>query len=307
MDDLITSSNTPAPGTRNIIARPEPFIVQPTSTHTHTAILLHGLGSNGEKFGAEFLESAVSSNGRKFSHLLPGTKFIFPTAKKRRSSAFKRATINQWFNIASIKDPSKRGDLQLEGLVESAEYVGSILRREIEEISANNIILGGLSQGCAMALMILLIMEVPLGGFVGMSGWLPFREDIDGVLDGESDEDGDGDGDVVTFEESEGREDQDPPIRAINLVRDLLSLEAIECVASDNSSTSLETPVFLGHGEQDEKIECILGKQAANTLTTLGMDVTWKSYPKYGHWYKIPDEIDDVLSFLHAKGWNMAG
>lgn len=29
-----------------------------------------------------------------------------------------------------------------------------------------------------------------------------------------------------------------------------------------------------------------------------GMDVTWRAYEGFGHWYKVPDEIDDVVRFL---------
>jgi hypothetical protein len=31
------------------------------------------------------------------------------------------------------------------------------------------------------------------------------------------------------------------------------------------------------------------------------MDVTWKIYESFGHWYKVPDEIDDILNFLREK------
>lgn len=31
------------------------------------------------------------------------------------------------------------------------------------------------------------------------------------------------------------------------------------------------------------------------------MDVTWRAYSGFGHWYKVPDEIDDVVSFLKDK------
>lgn len=31
------------------------------------------------------------------------------------------------------------------------------------------------------------------------------------------------------------------------------------------------------------------------------MDVTWKSYNGFGHWYKVPDQINDMVDFLHKK------
>ena len=53
-------------------------------------ILLHGLSSNGEKFGRELLETGKTSAGKTLVDLLPSARFIFPTAKWRRSSAFGR-------------------------------------------------------------------------------------------------------------------------------------------------------------------------------------------------------------------------
>ncbi len=285
-------------------ASPEPYVIQPTSAHTHTFILLHGLGSNGEKFGAEFLESGISSKGTKFTEIFPGTKFIFPTSKKRRSSAYRRATINQWFDIASLDDPSKRRDVQFQGLAESSQYIRCILSRELETIPSKNIVLGWLSQGCAMAFGVLLSLEFPLGGFVGMSGWLPFRNEIDEIIRFDATEFGYGDDDLSPFEEADGSGNLDPSITAINFARDILSMDKLGPVTSINEQTCLATPVLLCHGIDDQKIKCTLGEEAAHTLSSLGMQITWKSYLGLCHWYKIPDEIDDIFEFLRVKlGW----
>src|SRR5882757_1624688 len=95
-----------------------PFIIEPSSgRHTHSFILLHGLGSNGEKFGSELLETGICSisNGKKLTEILPDAKFIFPTSQRRRSSAFSRARLTQWFDIASLDDPSYRSYTQIQG------------------------------------------------------------------------------------------------------------------------------------------------------------------------------------------------
>ncbi len=303
MDDVIVSSDPPALRSKRRASRPEPFIVQPLSTHTHTLVLLHGLGNNGEKFGTRFLES-VTSNGTRLSHLLPGTKFIFPTAKKRRSTAFNRATFNQWFDIASLKDKSYREDVQLEGLAESAEYVGSILRQEATEICSENIALGGMSQGSAMALMLLLSLDFQLGGLIGLSCWLPFGKDIAESI-AERGDDEQEDGVVFASDEPDESEKRDQPTPAVAFVRDLLSIGSIPraCAASGTSRTCLQTPIFLGHGQQDERVNVSLGKQAAETLRAIGMNVTFESYQDLGHDYQLTDEIEDILSFLCTNGW----
>lgn len=166
--------------------------------------MLHGLGSVGEKFGVEFLESGIPSNGASLADSLPGMKFIFPTAQRGRCSAFKRALINQWFNLASLEDPVRRTDMQVSGLSESARYVQSILSQEMEIIPPQNIILGGLSQGCAMAIFVLLSLEFPIGGFVGMSGWLPFEQDLSEIVQLGDTEDGEADTDLFKFGEELG-------------------------------------------------------------------------------------------------------
>ena len=255
---------------------PDPFIVPPTSEHTHTAILLHGLGSNGETFGKELLRSGTTSNSLSLADSFPGIKFIFPTARRRRSSAFKRVTINQWFDVASLDDPSKRRDLQIDGLTESANHVWSILKREADAIHPHHAVLGGLSQDCAMAVFVLLSLEFQLIG--------------SGAADPMSSEDGD-DG---------GKGEIPAPIQAINFVRDILSKDDVdtENLNHTRENLGLATSVFLGHGAENPKIKCSLGKEATETLQMLGMDVTWRYYPELGHWYKIPEEIDDTVEYL---------
>jgi len=283
-----------------------PYIVEPSSQHTHTLILLHGLGSNGPKFGSGLLQTGISSNGKTLPDLLPGARFIFPTAKRRRSSAFHRAKLTQWFDIASLDDPSHRSHTQLQGLEESYGEILSILNREAEEVSPKNVILGGLSQGCAMALICLLAIDFPIGGFIGMSGWLPLRHDIEPLVkeraeDSPSDE-GNPFGDSDDGEEAD--EPVDPVVKVVSYVRD--SLDIGDESPPSREASAILTPVFLGHGAADEKIRPELGKRAFETLKSIGFQVDWTSYEGQGHWYKIPDEIDDIVGFIRTKvGWTI--
>jgi len=270
---------------------PTSYIVEPTHNHTCTFILLHGLGSTGEKFGLELLDTGRLSDGRKLTEIFPGARFIFPTAKKRRSSALQRVLITQWFDIASLDDLSYKGESQVDGLSDSAIHLSDILTQETEVVGSKNIILGGISHGCAMSLFLLLCLEHPLGGFIGISGWLPFQKDLEEIM-----QDGDGVGDDI-FEPDEEPVEQSPILKVVEFIRELLAME-IDDISLTN--TSLSTPVFVGHGEADEKVKYILGQDINRTLKLLGMNVTWKLYPGQGHWYKIPEEIDDILSFLQT-------
>ena len=281
------------------------YTVQPRADHIHTCILLHGRGSNGHLFGSRLLDAKTSS-GKTLSECFPNMKFIFPTAKGRRSTALNRIKINQWFDIYSLEDPSEREHLQVEGLEETANVVHSMIREELGSIKAENIFIGGLSQGCAASLHAMLTFGLTLGGYIGMSGWLPFQGTIQKVLEPLA-----GDTEDIEFEfefESEdqiqnksddcaSREQANASVNAVNYLRQNLSM----CPLDREEPESLETPVFLGHGEKDPKVNYTLGEDIRSTLELMGMDVTWKVYKDFGHWYKVPEELDDIVAFLADK------
>ncbi|KIH87818.1 phospholipase/carboxylesterase [Sporothrix brasiliensis 5110] len=266
------------------LAPPPPFVVEATSTHTHSIVLLHGLGSNGEKFGRELLQTGITSDGANLAQLLPNLKFIFPTSRRRRSSAFRRSVLTQWFDIARLPDPAYRKELQLKGLAESAQDLLQILQQEQEtaHILPGHIILGGISQG--------------IGGFVGMSGYLPFQADLDEAVTCDR---GDGTQEDIFFMKDDDDNDgdiQDPAVKAIAFERDLLGLAPAGTLSRD--CTACRTPIFLGHGSDDEKVPCSLGTAMADTVAKADYNVEFKMYEGLGHWYKIPDEIDDIANFL---------
>ncbi|KAI0408361.1 phospholipase/carboxylesterase [Xylaria palmicola] len=285
----------------------QPYVVEPTTAHTHTIILLHGLSSNGEKFGKELLETGTTGDGQTLPALLPGARFVFPTARRRRSSAFGRKRLTQWFDIARLADPSYRQEAQIQGLAESAAEIGAILRRETTRVPPARVILGGLSQGCAMSLAVLLGLEFPLGGYIGMCGYLPFQKDLEDELSGEQEfPRGEDDADDP-FERSEvgAAVPRDPAVRALSFERDLLGMAPLSNATRDQ--TAVSTPVFLGHGDADEKKPYVLGEAAARTMRAAGYSVDWRLYPGLGHWYKILEEIDDIVTFISEKaGWQLA-
>lgn len=274
------------------------YVVEPSATHTHTVILLHGLGSTGERFGREFLETAISSSGRTLPALLPHARFVFPTSRRRRSTAFGRSLLTQWFNLTRTEDPSYLADRQLQGLAESASEILAVIGDELGRVPARNLLLGGLSQGCAMALAVLLCLDHPIGGFIGMSGFFTFEAGIKMVL---VEEDLD---ELDPFSDAgENRTAREMPVRAQEYERELLSLDPLDNLSSER--TAHRTPVLLGHGAEDEKVPVHLGEAAAGVMRAAGYDVEWKIYKNQGHWYKIPDQIDDIVSFISRLGWKV--
>lgn len=303
--------------------QPEPYIIHPTSKHTHTIILLHGLGGNGETFGSALMQH---DNLSSLSNHIPGMKYIFPTALGHRSAALKRLRACQWFHVAALKNTSYRSDLQLDGMQQSAKQIRSIIHLEIVTygIPPRNICLGGLSQGYAMSVAVLLSLEYPLGGFVGMSGWLPFRKEADDLIkegrnrsrgtSGSSVDAGGSKADnVIVFREADENEGKggpnqaqdDPLLQTVSYMRSILSLDDdddnVNPLPLSRDRTCRGTPVFLAHGVLDPKILVTVGEKAANTLKSIGLDVIWKTYANLGHWYEIPQEIDDIIYFLRVK------
>ncbi|KAI1772967.1 acyl-protein thioesterase [Hypoxylon cercidicola] len=289
--------------------QPLPFVIEPTTSHTYSLILLHGLGSSGEKFGKELIESGVCSDGKRLVDVLPGARFIFPTSKKRRATALNRTKLRQWFDVASLDDPSQKPDVQLRGLTESLPEILGLIDAESQKVPRENIIIGGMSRGCAMALICLLILDSPLGGFIGMSGRLPLQREIEDVAkdDGGADSDnpfGSDTDNPFAHSDDECSKNQEPITRVAEYLRGLLDQETLNKPGNANSSAT--TPVFLGHGEADDKVKHHFGKSAYETLMACGYRVTWKSYEDLGHWYKIPDEIDDLVEFIQEEvSWHV--
>lgn len=236
-----------------------------------------------------------------------GAKFVFPAAPARPATVLKGAPMSQWFDGWSLVDPEERRGLQRAGVAETSAYVGGLVEEEEARGlgGAERMVLGGLSQGCAVGLLVLLgsreVEEGPLGGFVGMSGWLPFA----GLVDSRGEGDGDGGGGNDAREERgcgernmEGTRLEGIQRQAANTARDMASLPMLSGEAGDEPVFPT-TPVLLGHGKHDEKVSVNLGAKVREVLEALGCQVEWKEYE--GHWYKVPEQIDDIVRFLSTQ------
>ncbi|MCJ1388171.1 hypothetical protein MMC18_001016 [Xylographa bjoerkii] len=264
--------------------RPEPLVIRPSKIHTHTIILLHGLSTDGSSFGTDFLKTAINSQGSTLSEAFPHVRFVFPSGAPRKCTALGGKTMNAWFDVSSIADRSLGEDEQVEGLRESTIYLCKLIREEMALLErlghgSDNLALWGFSQGSAMGIWVLWNGSPKLGAFVGMSGWLPFRRQIDEVVTGAEDQDG-------------------QRIRALDCMKHAVP----GCPASENQA-AFATPVFLGHGVQDVKVRTQWGEEMRDSMKALGMDVTWKGYGDLEHWYEVPLEIDDISDFLRGKGF----
>ncbi|CAD6594625.1 MAG: hypothetical protein ASARMPRED_001361 [Alectoria sarmentosa] len=252
--------------------------IKPTSTSTHTIIALHGRGSQGPEFAEELFEGQTSA-GKTLQEHLPSYKWVFPSSQERYSTVFQEE-MDEWFDLYSLSNPSAREELQTEGLKDSVGFLQNLIRDEISllDSDASRIILMGISQGCATALVAMLVRQRKLGGFIGFSGWMPFRAPIEEI----------------------GREGSEKP-----------AIHAEETAAFFETTFGLEGPkpdvavlgtrVLLGHAADDEVVDIGLSRRACAALEGLGMEVEWKEYRDGGHWISEPQDYDDIVAFL-ARG-----
>jgi lysophospholipase II len=275
---------------------PQPHIVLPTSDHTHTIILLHGRGSNGQEFAEELFQGESFSEQTLPQHF-PSLKWIFPTARERFSTVFQEELV-EWFDIYSLTDPNVEEELQIEGLEESVGFVQGLVDDEARVLGPSgrgSIILGGISQGCAAAITALLAGGCGIAAFFGFNGWMPMMEKIkEGVTkaaNGQTALDAQKCGSLATA------------LRARLGLEEAGSLHPSGRGLKDDSerfeTDHIPTPIFLSHTADDGVIDIALGREMRETLVGLGMSrLVWKEYGTGGHWIPEPEGFEDIVGFL---------
>ena len=74
------------------------------------------------------------------------------------------------FSVCSI---SPDGD-RYKGLNKSNGIIIKTLLRESHQIPTKHMVICGIGYGCAAAIQALMSEKIKIGGFIGLSGWLPF-------------------------------------------------------------------------------------------------------------------------------------
>lgn len=138
---------------------------QPTK---NVVVVFHGLGDSGSgwTFLADFLQRSPA-----FAH----TRFVFPNAPNMRIDANGGMLMPAWFNLYDWENPEAKIDVQ--GITDSLKVVDSYVQDQIDSgIPAENIILGGFSQGASLALASTVTSPHKLGGFFALSGFMGLKK-----------------------------------------------------------------------------------------------------------------------------------
>ncbi|KAF2827701.1 acyl-protein thioesterase 1 [Ophiobolus disseminans] len=164
--------------------RRPPITVPPTSAPTDPSkaaafIFVHGLGDEAE--GVESIARQFQSAGK-----LPHMTWVLPNALANHDLA-----TNAWYMPTRLSPyppsrPELEDDEDEQGMRDTVAYLTTLIDDLVAQgIPAQRIVLGGFSQGHAMALLTGLVGKYAgeLGGLVGLSGYLPLLDRITALRD----------------------------------------------------------------------------------------------------------------------------
>ncbi|XP_013116856.2 acyl-protein thioesterase 1 isoform X1 [Stomoxys calcitrans] len=145
-----------------------PVIVEATAKHTATLIFMHGLGDTGHGWS-----SALAA-------IRPACmKVVCPTAPTQPVSLNAGFRMPSWFDLKTLDISGPEDE---EGIKAASANIHTMINTEIEKgVPAERIVLGGFSQGGALALYSALTYSKPLAGVVALSCWLPLHKQFPGL------------------------------------------------------------------------------------------------------------------------------
>eukprot|EP00092_Neocalanus_flemingeri_P016134 GFUD01017462.1.p1 GENE.GFUD01017462.1~~GFUD01017462.1.p1 ORF type:complete len:240 (-),score=74.31 GFUD01017462.1:304-1023(-) len=159
------AKSKPSPASSTTSTMPDPVVVSPSAKHTASIIFLHGLGDTGHGWATSI--AAIRP---------PHVKVICPTARKMPVTLNSGFQMPSWFDLKSL-DPA--GEEDEAGIKSAAKLVDSLIAEEVKSgVPSERIMLGGFSQGGALALYTALHSEHKLGGVVSLSSWAPLHKQL---------------------------------------------------------------------------------------------------------------------------------
>ena len=138
--------------------------------HESTLIFLHGLGDTGHGWASSLAEICP-----------PRIKVVCPTAETIPVTLNSGFRMPAWFDLYNLDPEGAEDEVGIKRSVEKIERL-VIQETELSGIPPKNVILGGFSQGGALALIAGLTSKaINVGGVIGLSTWLPLRHKFDPV------------------------------------------------------------------------------------------------------------------------------
>ncbi|KAI9821577.1 MAG: hypothetical protein M1832_003251 [Thelocarpon impressellum] len=155
---------------------PAPLVVPAVKKHTATVIMAHGLGDS----GAGWISLAQNFRRlQKFEHV----SFIFPNAPSIPITANGGMRMPGWYDISSFTDLLQKSADEA-GILRSRDYIQHLIATEqsTKSIPPSRIVLGGFSQGGALALLAGVTSPAPLAGVFALSAYLLLADKIPSLV-----------------------------------------------------------------------------------------------------------------------------
>ncbi|XP_065351103.1 acyl-protein thioesterase 1 [Cloeon dipterum] len=151
-----------------------PVVIAASAKHTATVIFLHGLGDTGHGWASGM--AAIRP---------PHVKVICPTAPTMPVTLNAGFRMPSWFDLRSLDADGPEDE---EGIKNACNLVHKMIDEEVKEgIASERIVIGGFSQGGALALYSALRSNKTLGGVMALSCWLPMHRQFPGAAVGNKD------------------------------------------------------------------------------------------------------------------------
>jgi predicted esterase len=151
-------------------------VLTPTSgTYANVMIFMHGLGDQADGWASLMPDLRLEE-----------TKFVLPSALDRPITLNGGVRMPGWSDIYSLGEHMDSHE-DKDGFEASANRILQLVRAETDKgIPSNKIVIGGFSQGGALALHVALRSKQRLAGCIALSAWLPLRDEYPVALSAEA-------------------------------------------------------------------------------------------------------------------------
>jgi predicted esterase len=191
------------------MAQKRPYVLPaagPSSSKPATFIFLHGYGDDAEglplglchfsvpvctTFRIALIDLTGIAQQFQMYSKLPQMKWVLPNAPHNHDAMAQawyvpKALSNATKPRLSGREEEENGDDDEEGIMKSVRYIDQFIEDEIHNgVEPGRIVVGGFSMGCAVAMVWGLVSESrwreKIGGVVGLSGYLPLAERLEGM------------------------------------------------------------------------------------------------------------------------------
>lgn len=145
------------------------YRVKPSGDCKGAVIFLHGLGDSGEGWSQEFKQKIYAY--RK------DLCYVFPNAPAAPVTLNMGMKMPSWFDLYGLTEDSKEDKEGIKKMSVQVEKTVDAIMSEYS-LTADKVVLGGFSQGGALALYSALTGKHNYAGVMALSTWIPLADDV---------------------------------------------------------------------------------------------------------------------------------